>query len=129
MRRACHSSELTNHALISQKQTKFFHPFTVHAKIAMAETRRRAHSDYALNRTQVKLEIVDKTEKRAAAFGVEIIVGLGGDPGSRQISYRCSRRSPAIRGGDSKLKRRNPVCGIRRIARHAIRRRWTRRHA
>ena len=64
MRRACHSSELTNHALISQKQTKFFHPFTVHAKIAMAETRCRAHSDYALNRTQVKLDIVDKTENR-----------------------------------------------------------------
>lgn len=109
MQRACHSSELTNHALISQKQTKFFHPFTVHAKIAMAETRCRAHSDYALNRTQVKLDIVDKTENRAAALGVEIIIGLGDDPGSRQIRYRRSGRSPAIRGGDSKLKRRSQV--------------------
>ena len=83
MRRACHSSELTNHALISQKQTKILHPFTVHAKIAMAETRCRAHSDYALNRTQVKLEIVDKTENRAAALGVEILIGFADDPRPR----------------------------------------------
>ena len=123
MRRACHSSELTNHDLISQKQTKILHPFAVHAKIAMAETRCGADSEDILGRAHVELDIVDKTEKRAAAFGVEIIVGLGDDPGSRQISHRCSRRSPAIRSGDSKLKRRNPVCGIRRIARHAIRRR------
>ena len=83
MRRACHSSELTNHDLISQKQTKFFHPFTVHAKIAMAETRCRAHSDYALNQTQVKPEIVDKTKNRAAALGVEILIGFADDPGPR----------------------------------------------
>ena len=109
MRRACHSSELTNHALISQKQTKFFHPFTVHAKIAMAETRRGADGDDVVGGAQVKLEIVDKTENRAAALGVEILIGFADDPGSRQISHRCSRRSPAIRSGDRKLKRRNPV--------------------
>ncbi len=76
MRRACHSSELTNHALISQKQTKFFHPFAVHAEIAMAETRRGAHGDHVLRRAQVEFEIVDKTENRAAALGVEIIIGF-----------------------------------------------------
>ena len=83
MRRACHSSELTNHALIAQKQTKFFHPFTVHAKIAMAETRRGADGDDVVGRAQVEFEIVDKTENRAAALGVEILIGVADDPGSR----------------------------------------------
>jgi hypothetical protein len=83
MRRACHSSELTNHTLISQKQTKILHPFTVYAKIAMAETRRGADGDDVVGRAQVKLEIVDKTENRAAALGVEILSGFADDPGSR----------------------------------------------
>lgn len=75
----------------------------------MAETRRGADGDDVVGRAQVELDIVDKTENRAAALGVEIIIGLGDDPGSRQIRYRRSGRSPAIRGGDSKLKRRSQV--------------------
>jgi chorismate-pyruvate lyase len=92
-----------------QERAQIFHSLTVHAKIAMAETRRGAHGDEALGRALVKLKIVDKPEKRAATFGVEIIIGLGDDPGSRQIRHRRSRLSPAIRDGNSKLKRRNRV--------------------
>lgn len=63
----------------------------------MSQSRRRAHGDDALGRAQVELEIVDKTEERAATLGVEIIVGFGDDPDSRQTGDRRSRRSPAIR--------------------------------
>jgi len=68
----------------------------------------------------VEFEIVDKTEHRAGALGVDVIVRRTDDLGAGQTIENSSSRPPAILWRDDKLKWRDRVSGIGRIARHTI---------
>ena len=71
----------------------------------------------------MKLEVVDKSKNSAAAFRMEIIIGLSDDFGARQAGNRRTRRTPGVAGRPKQLKRRHEMPGVGIIARHAIRRR------
>lgn len=117
------SATSLDQALVPQQQAKTFNSLAVNTQVAVPEARRRTRRDQILFRTQVQLKIVDKTENSAAAFRMEIIIGLSDDFGPGQAGNRRTRGTPGVAGWPKQLKRRHEMCGGGIIARHAVRRR------
>jgi hypothetical protein len=61
----------------------------------------------------MKLDIIDESEYRAAAFGVKILASLTDNPGAREACDRGAQRRPRTARGHVKRECRNAV---RRIA-------------
>ena len=112
------------HSLFCQQRSKSLHPLAVYAEVAVPQTGRRAHGYHVLGRSQVQLQIIDKTKERAAALRMNVIVRFDNDFRPGLLGNRQANRSPCVGGGQSKLKRRNLVRSIGGVTRHAVRRRW-----
>src|SRR4030095_197870 len=118
-----------NHTLLHEQRTELFNALAIDAKVAVSQSRRRAHRDDILRLTQMKLEIVDKTENCAGTLGVNIIACGGDHTRSGQIANQRASYAPALSRWHGELKGRNPVRLVIGVARHAIRRRWAGRKA
>lgn len=77
----------------------------------------------------MELEIVDKAEDGAAAFGMKIIVACSDDLGPGQTRNRRMHGAPRFFRRLGKLKRRNCMHAIGVVTRDTVRRRRARRQS
>jgi hypothetical protein len=105
-----------------QRLAELLHATAVRAEVAVADARGRAHGDLRSVGLQRELEVVDEAKGLARPLGVEIAAGLRDDLRAGQGGDGVARGLPRFGGRAAELEGRDPVRGVERVARYAVRR-------
>lgn len=95
--------------LTIHQRPDFFHSATVHAEIAVSDTRSRAEMDGLALLVEQELDVVDKTQQEAGAFDMEVGVVFLHQPRAWQSGDDSLERLFRLRAAFSIAERRNRV--------------------
>jgi len=115
----------TNDACLGKFSSQALDPSPIHPHVGPAETGRGADADHPPRGVELKLEVIDKAQDRAATFGVQIARLGSNDPGSGHGIDRLAGSPPRMLGIALKAQGFDEMTALRCIAAHAIRGGWT----
>ena len=111
----------TNDACLGKFSSQALDPSPIHAHVGPAEAGRGADADHAPGGVELKFEVIDEAQDRAATFGVQIARFGSNDPGSGHGIHRSAGSLPRLLGIALKAQGFDKMTAPRCIAAHAIR--------